>query len=313
MIWAVITLGGLGFLASIALGMASRRFHVEVDPRIEAIDEALPQANCGACGYPGGCRGYAKDIVESGVPVDLCGPGGPEVAQKIAGIMGQEVELGERKMAVVCCAGSDALVRKRFEYQGVEDCRAAELFQAGAGSKACPYGCLGLGSCVRACPFDAISLTGDGLAVVDPEKCTGCGNCIEVCPRGIIKLIPVSAPIAVLCNFQGKGSAVRKICPVGCTGCGVCVKRAKQDAIKLVNDLPVIDYSVPAEGLDVAELCPPFTIIDLRKYSPAEWLSSGREEFKQQVRDKKKKKKAEEGDSNKKPGGKEKTDTGDSE
>ncbi len=293
MLWAIISLAGLGFLASIALGFASKRFYVERDPRIDEVLEALPQANCGACGYPGGCVGYAKEIVENGIACDLCAPGGPEVALKIAEIMGQEIEVGERKVAVVCCAGSDAIVKDRFEYHGIEDCRAAELFQAGAGAKNCVYGCLGLGSCSRACPFDAITITENHLAVVDPDKCTGCGKCLEVCPRNIIKLIPASAPIAVLCNFMGKGTEVRAICSVGCTGCGICAKRAGEDAIKLENDLPVINYQVKPESLDVAELCPQFTIIDLKKYKPSEWLLGGRDRFKQEVKEKKAKKKAE--------------------
>ncbi len=311
-LWAILSLAGFGLIASVALGFASRRFHVEVDPRIEAIIEALPSANCGACGFPSGCAGYAKEIVEKGLECGMCGPGGPETAQKIADIMGQEVEVGERMMAVVCCAGSDAEVKNRFYYHGIRDCRAAELFQAGAGSKACIYGCLGLGSCSEACPFDAITITENRMAVVDPEKCTACGKCVDVCPRKIIKLIPVSAPIAALCNFQGKGAAVKAICPVGCTGCGICAKRAGENAIKLVNDLPVIDYSVSPESLDVAELCPQFTLIDLRKFNAAEWLSGAREEFKRQVKEKKAKQRAEKAAAGKKgkdeetePGGEE--------
>ena len=52
----------LGILAGVLLTVASKVFAVEVDERVDAIAEALPQANCGACGFSG-CADYADTIV----------------------------------------------------------------------------------------------------------------------------------------------------------------------------------------------------------------------------------------------------------
>jgi len=289
MLWAILTLGGIGLFFSLALGVFAKKFAVEVDPRIEQIAELLPNANCGACGYPG-CSGYARAMVEQGVPCDLCPAVSEENAQKIAEILGVELKLGEKKVAVVRCGGTNDTAKIRFNYLGIEDCRSAQLFQAGSGFKACPYGCLGLGSCQRACPFDAIIMF-NGVAVVNTEKCTGCGKCVEVCPRGIIELVPKSAVQVVLCMSQLKGAQTKKVCAVGCIACGVCAKRSKEDAIKMEGNLPKIDYSAPRENFAPADVCPQFTILDLRAYpQPLIWLAQGREELKRKKKEEKKKK-----------------------
>ncbi len=273
---------------SLMLGVFSKKFAVEIDPRIEQIAELLPNANCGACGYAG-CKDYAKAMVEQNVPCDLCPAVSEENAKKIAEILGVEVELGERKVAVVRCGGTDDQAKIRFNYLGVEDCRSAQLFQAGSGAKACPYGCLGLGSCVRACPFNAIVIY-KGVAVVNTDKCTGCGKCVEACPRGIIELVPKSASRVVLCMSQLKGAQTKKVCAVGCIGCGICAKRSKEDAIVMEGNLPKVDYSAPEENFASADICPQFTILDLKKYpQPILWLAQGREELKRKKEEKKKK------------------------
>ena len=56
-----LVLGICGIIAGILLTAAAKIFHVEVDERIEKIGAALPQANCGACGYAG-CADYASAI-----------------------------------------------------------------------------------------------------------------------------------------------------------------------------------------------------------------------------------------------------------
>lgn len=129
--------------------------------------------------------------------------------------------------------------KERFAYVGSKDCFAAH--QLAGGPKACEYGCLGLGSCVEACPFSAITINENGLAVVDEEKCTGCGQCVAACPRDLIALLPPGDPVTVYCRNTEKGAVVRKICQTGCIGCGICVKQCDQGAITLENNLAVID------------------------------------------------------------------------
>ena len=145
---------------------------MEVDTKIEQILAELPGANCGGCGYPG-CAGYADAVVKSSADMTQCSPGGVEVVKKIAAILGVEAVATELKVAVVQCRGSNEKAPKRFQYDGIQDCSASQLIMVG--DKACEYGCLGLGSCVRACPFDAMEMRDDGLPYVFENKCTACG------------------------------------------------------------------------------------------------------------------------------------------
>ena len=255
---SVISIGGLGLLFGAGLAFASKKFAVEVDPKIEEIIEILPNANCGACGYPG-CSGYAEAIVKGGgdVKIDLCAPGGADTITNIAAIMGFEAGEGkERMVAVVQCQGDNAKAPKRFQYQGIADCVAAELIMGG--DKACVYGCLGLGSCVQACLFDAIAMGENGLPVVDDEKCTACGMCVTACPRGIMKIIPISQKIFIGCVSQDKAKKVKEVCSIGCTGCTLCSrpKVTPSGAIVMDGNLPNI-INPYAEDLPAAvEKCP---------------------------------------------------------
>ncbi|MCY7008359.1 RnfABCDGE type electron transport complex subunit B [Fusobacterium simiae] len=92
----VVILGITGILMGLFLAYASKKFEVEVDPKVEAILAILPGVNCGACGYPG-CSGYAAGVALEGAKMTLCAPGGPKVAQKIGDIMGVAVEMPVKK------------------------------------------------------------------------------------------------------------------------------------------------------------------------------------------------------------------------
>lgn len=252
MLASILTLGGIGLFAAIALGVAAKKFAVEVDPRELAILEILPGANCGACGMPG-CGGYAKAIVDGSMPPNLCTPGGAETVEKIAHIMGVEAVVSEPQIAVVLCQGDNRKASQKYRYLGLEDCNAAQ--KIADGPKTCGGGCLGLGSCVRACPFDAIEITPDGLAVIDRDKCTGCQKCISTCPRSVIRMTPKSVTTHVLCNSTDKGAAVRKYCQVGCIGCQIC-KKTVPAAYTVENFLARVEYEA-AEGAEAAiEKCP---------------------------------------------------------
>lgn len=254
---AALIVGGIGLCCGFVLSLASRFFGVKEDERVEAVMEMLPGVNCGACGYAG-CIEYAKAVVLHGAKVIECKPGGPDTARSIADFMGVDAESGTRMVALVFCGGDDVHARRRFLYNGVADCAAAAL--VGGGDKECGYGCLGLGSCARVCPVQAIEITGSRLAVVHPELCIGCGLCVDACPRNLIGLVPAAASVHVLCRSPERGPAVKKKCSVGCIGCTLCAKRT--DAISMDGALAVVDYEKAIEnGDEIIAKCPQDTIV----------------------------------------------------
>ena len=185
-VYAVLVLGVVAVIFGIVLSVAAKVFEVEVDERLPKIQACLAGANCGGCGYPG-CGGCAEAILAGKAPVNACAPAGAEGAARIAEIMGMEAPSGEKMVAHVICNGGEAAV-KQFDYVGIQDCLAATKV-AGA-PLACAFGCLGYGSCVKACQFDAIHIGDKGVAEVDKEKCTDCGACREACPRKLIVEVP---------------------------------------------------------------------------------------------------------------------------
>ncbi|MFH1421587.1 MAG: RnfABCDGE type electron transport complex subunit B [Planctomycetota bacterium] len=259
----VLGLGILGLIFGIVLAVAAQKFHVETDPRIDTITSMLPGANCGGCGFPG-CSGYAAGIVLQSAPLNKCSPGGSETSKKIAEVMGQSVQETERLVAVVACRGTAAVAKNRFQYEGISDCRSAHLVNAGF--KACSYGCLGFGTCEKACPFAAIVKGEDGLPIIVEENCKACGKCVEACPRSIIQLAPFSKHVHVLCKSRDKGAATKKACSAGCIGCKKCEKVCKFEAIKIENNLAVIDYSKCKNCGKCVTECPQNVIVNFRKF-----------------------------------------------
>ena len=189
MLTAAIIMGILGILAAAGLGYAAKIFYVEVDPKVVAIEEALPGANCGGCGFPG-CSGAAQAIAAGKAAVNICVAGGESVWTEVAAVMGVAVEIREREVAKVKCRGGISRADRRFDYFGVSDCRAAML--VAGGDKICEVGCLGLGTCEANCMFGAIKVGPDGIPVVDENKCTGCGTCVRLCPKNVLRLESVS-------------------------------------------------------------------------------------------------------------------------
>ncbi len=252
---SIIVLGGLGLLAGSGLAYASKKLVSKIDPKVEAILEILPGANCGACGFAG-CSGFAKALIEERAQANGCIPGGEGVANQVASILGVEVEVREKRIAKILCYHRGAS-QTQFDYRGLESCRAAALLFGG--NKACLYSCLGLGDCILACPFGAITLI-KGKIEINEERCTGCGKCVSICPKGVIALVPEEKGVHVLCNSKDKGAIVRKICKEGCIGCGICVKVCPEKAITLKDNLAHIDYGKCTECGACVEKCPTHAI-----------------------------------------------------
>ena len=237
-ILAAVIVGGTGLFIGLFLGFAGTKFAVEVDEREEAITGVLPGNNCGGCGYAG-CSGLAAAIVKGEAEISGCPVGGAPVAAKIGEIMGLEAGETVRKTAFVKCAGTCDKAKQDYEYHGIHDCVMVNMMQNG-GPKACNYGCLGEGTCVAACPFDAIHIV-DGVAVVDKEACKACGKCVAACPKKLIELVPYDQKHLVQCSSQDKGKDVMKACSVGCIGCRMCVKVCEAGAVTVENNIAHID------------------------------------------------------------------------
>ncbi len=252
-IYSLLSMGGLAALLAAGLGFAANSFKVERDERIDRIEEALPGANCGACGYAG-CSAFAEAVANGEAPVGGCPVGGEATLKHISEIMGSESASAEREIAQVLCRGGWKETQRLAEYSGVETCKAANMVPGG--TKSCQHGCLGLGDCAFVCPFDAIVMNQNGLPKIDADKCTACGKCVTVCPRSIITLAPVNKLNHIRCSSHDSGKVVRKICEVGCIGCGICAKACPVDAITMENNLAIIDYEKCVNCGICEEKCP---------------------------------------------------------
>ena len=257
----IAILGGLGLLFGLVLAAASKVFYVETDPRLDLLNEALPGANCGGCGYAG-CAGYAEAVLKGEAPIGLCNSGGTECAVAMGGIMGVKVDAMTRKVALVRCSGyrsTDASGKEigaklKAEYEGFLDCMAASKV-GGNGPLSCKFGCLGFGNCVKACQYDAIHVV-DGVAKVDREKCRGCMACAAACPRSLIVPVDYDKHTVIACHSEAKGAVTVRGCTQGCIGCGICLKICPHDAIKIEKNLAVIDYSICTSCGLCAAVCP---------------------------------------------------------
>jgi len=251
---AVILLLVMGLVLGLVIGIVVKLFGAEVDPRLEEVEEALPGSNCGACGFAG-CAAFAEALVtgKSDNP-GMCTSCDEQTVGKLAGLLGLTATMQTPMVAVVRCSGDNDKARRGGLYNGVSDCGHASLVAGGA--KACLHGCLGLGTCARACPVDAIEMTPAGLAVVHPDICTGCGKCVRTCPRKLIILAPKSAQVHVLCNSPEKGAAKRDACTVSCIGCRKCVKEAGDDHMAMDGFLARVNYDNPPSSAEIAAVCP---------------------------------------------------------
>jgi len=276
---AVIVLGGIALIAAVILYVCSKKFAVYEDPRLAQVQEVLPGANCGGCGFPG-CSGLAGALVKGADAGSIeglnCPVGGADVMTKVADLLGMAMANSEPKVAVVRCNGTCQNRPRIAIYDGWRTCSAVN--STSAGETGCGYGCLGCGDCVAACQFGAIVMNEEtGIPEVDESKCTSCGACVKACPRHIIELRkqgPKGRKVYVSCVNKDKGAVAKKNCAAACIGCGKCAKECKFEAITIAGNLSYIDPEKCRLCRKCEAVCPTNAIVALnfppRKERPTE-------------------------------------------
>lgn len=262
---AVLLLGAVGAIGAVILFLVAQKFKVYEDPRIGQVEEVLPAANCGGCGFPG-CKGFAEACVKAdSLEGLLCPVGGADVMGKVATILGREAVAAAPMIAVVRCNGTCENRPRLNNYDGATSCAVASALYGG--ETGCSFGCHGLGDCVKVCPFDAIHINpGTQLPEVDEDKCTACGACVKACPKLIIELRkkgPKSRRVYVSCVNKDKGAIAKKACNVSCIGCSKCMKACPFEAITISNNLAYIDYNKCKLCRKCVDVCPTHAIQEL--------------------------------------------------
>ena len=250
---AIFIVAGIGLIAGLGLAIASIVMAVPKDEKAEAIQEILPGANCGACGYSG-CAGYASALAKGEAENGLCAPGGQAVAEQVAGLLGIDAGQVQKQSAFVHCLGSYDHTSQRMDYQGISSCAAAAQLFGGTGE--CSYGCIGLGDCAAVCEYDAVHVC-NGVASIDPSRCRGCSQCVTACPKGLISLAPVKRQAMVRCSNCDKGGEARKACVTACIGCMRCVKECPVGAVEVKNFLARVNPETCTGCGKCVEVCKP--------------------------------------------------------
>src|SRR5665811_996866 len=143
----IISLSLLALISAVILYFVAQKFKVFEDPRIDEVQDVLPAANCGGCGFAG-CRNFAEALVKADTFEGLnCPVGGSEVMEQAA--------KKDRKIYVAC----------------------SNCDKGGPARRACKVACIGCGKCVKVCNFDAITIE-NNLAYIDATKCTFCRKCV---------------------------------------------------------------------------------------------------------------------------------------
>lgn len=245
----------IAFVLGVLLGLFKKIFHVDTDPKVEKVREALSGANCGGCGLAG-CDAFAGAVVKGDAPVNGCVAGGSSCATKIAEILGAAGVEVKPQIAVLACQGSKDCAADKGEYIGIKTCKAANLVMNG--TKKCAFGCIGFGDCVTACPFDAIKMGENGLPIFDKSKCVGCGKCRSACPKRLISILDADTkgPIALCSSHSDNKPQIKKDCSKGCFKCGMCARKCPAQAIDVTSGIPKIDYSKCTSCGECINACP---------------------------------------------------------
>ena len=254
-VYTVATLSVIGTSAAVILYFVAQKFKVHEDPRIDEVEEALPAANCGGCGFAG-CRAFAEAAVKSKDLGELfCPVGGNDTMGGVAEILGLEAVKQDPRVAFIRCNGTCDHRPKTSNFDGASTCAIESSVYSGESD--CQYGCLGHGDCYDACDFGAIDLRANlGVPLIIDENCVACGACVEACPKDLIEMrkkYPKYRKVVVACRNEDKGGVARKACKVACIGCGKCQKECKFDAITIENNLAFID----SDKCKLCRKCPP--------------------------------------------------------
>ena len=249
----IIIFVAIGLLAGILLAVVSSVLDVKEDETTSKVRQALPGANCGACGYSS-CDDYAENIAHNSAPLNKCVPGGEKTANELAKIMGTNAGSVDKRVAFVRCGGNCDSPDTKYNYEnGVMTCAAVKNIYSGNGK--CNYGCMGFGDCEQACEYDAIHVI-NGVSVVDPQKCVGCGKCAAVCPAKIIAMLKAEKRVNVACSSHAPGKITRAACTNGCIACKRCEKTCRFDAIHVIDNLATIDYEKCTDCGECVKVCP---------------------------------------------------------
>jgi len=256
---SALVLGGVGLFFGFLIAMANKKFYVWEDPRINEVEQLLPNSNCGACGQPG-CRAFAEGLVNGKLQPSGCTVMGAEDVEEVAGYLGVDAGSASKRVARLLCAGGKNEAARNSDYAGLETCKAAAAIAGGG--KACNWGCLGLGDCERACLLDAIFMNDDLLPVVIPDLCTACSDCVVACPKDLFQLMPIEQKLIVQCKNLLKGDAAEDLCSVACNTCNRCVADSEPGVIEIIDNLAVINYEKNALADPKATLrCPTGAIV----------------------------------------------------
>lgn len=256
---SVAILGGVGLTFGTLIALANAKLKVWEDPRIDAVEEVLPGANCGACGLAG-CRAFAEGVVKGEVAPAGCTVMGDEDREDVAKLLGVDAGAANKQVARLLCAGGTDVASHKALYHGVDSCAAAVAVTGGG--KGCTWGCVGLADCAVACDFDAIVMSPTGLPVVDPEACTSCGDCVDACPLDLFTIMPLNDKLIVQCKNLLEGDDAEEVCAVACTACARCVQDAAPGLIEIKSGLAVIDYGrIETANPEATARCPTGAIV----------------------------------------------------
>lgn len=261
-IYTIVVAIIIAFLLGVLLGLFKKIFHVDTDPKIQLVRDALSGANCGGCGLAG-CDAFAGAVVKGEAPTNGCVAGGASCAEKIAKILGSVGVEVKPKVAFLACAGSSDCTAPKAEYIGVKTCKAAQLTMNGINK--CTFGCIGFGDCVEACPFGALYMGDNGFPKVNKSKCVACGKCVAACPKHLFRLIDadLKGPVAVCSNKSDNKPQIRKDCSRGCFKCGLCAKKCPEQCIDLSLGIPVVDYAKCTKCGTCVGACPDKVLVML--------------------------------------------------
>jgi Na+-translocating ferredoxin:NAD+ oxidoreductase RNF subunit RnfB len=288
-LYTIISLTAIGIVAAVVIYFVSKKFEVQEDSRIGAVEQVLPNTNCGGCGQPG-CHAFALAVIKAGDLSSLhCPVGGNAVMKQVADILGIKAVEKDPYIAVVRCSGSFEYRKKTNIYDGTESCKiAASLY---SGDTGCAYGCLGMGDCVEVCDFEAMYMDEKtGLPVIIEDKCTACNACVKECPKDILELWPKGKKnqrVYVACLNEEKGSTARKECAVACSGCSKCFEACRYDAITMENNLAVIDPEKCKLCMECVDTCDVHNIITVN-VTPEKIQAANEQRLKREERERKK-------------------------